>query len=92
LRFLNSGTVKSLLVPGGILLLTASLLANTAWLTLTQPALTFLYYCGITGGILLAWRFHSSRIFLALTVVFLAQQGAAISAGQPPSFQLRFTR
>lgn len=90
MRFLNSGTVKSLLVPGGILLLTASLLANTAWLTLTQPALTFLYYCGITGGMLLAWRFHSSRIFLALTVVFLAQQGAAISAGQPPYIPATF--
>jgi GGDEF domain-containing protein len=84
LRFFNSGTVKSLLVPGGILLLTSVLLVNTGWLTLAPPALTFLYYSGILGGMLLAWRFHSSRIFLALTVIFLAQQGAAVSAG--PSY------
>ena len=84
LRFLSSATIKSLLIPGGILLLFAVLLANTGWLTLAQPALSFLYYSGIFGGMLLAWRFHSSRIFMALTVIFLAQQAAAISAGQPP--------
>jgi len=90
LRFLNSGTVKSLLVPGGVLLLMAALLASSGWLTLAQPALTFLYYSGIIGGMLLAWRFHSSRIFLALTVIFLAQQGAAISAAQPPYIPATF--
>ncbi len=82
--FLNSATLRSLLIPGGILLLIAALLVSTGWLTLAQPALTFLYYSGMVGGMLLAWRFHSSRIFLALTVIFLAQQAAAISAGQPP--------
>jgi GGDEF domain-containing protein len=84
LRFLNSATVRSLLIPGGILLLIAALLVSTGWVTVAQPALTFVYYSGIVGGMLLAWRFHSSRSFLALTVIFLAQQGAAISAGQPP--------
>jgi len=32
---------------------------------------------------LLAWRFHSSRIFLSLLVVFLAQQAVGLFAGQP---------
>src|SRR5262249_23941803 len=32
---------------------------------------------------LLAWRFHSSRTFLALLVVFLAHQAATFAAGQP---------
>jgi len=55
-------------------------LANSGWLTLALPALSFLYYCAVGGGMLLAWRFHSSRTFLALLVIFLAQQ--ATSPGQ----------
>jgi diguanylate cyclase (GGDEF)-like protein len=81
--------VKSLLIPGGILLLVAVLLVNTGWLTLAQPALNFLYYSGIVGGMLLAWRFHSSRIFLALTILFLAQQAASVS-GQAPDIPATF--
>jgi diguanylate cyclase (GGDEF)-like protein len=84
LRVLNSGTLKSLLVPGGIWLLGVVLLVYSGWLTLALPVLSFLYYCAIAGGMLLAWRFHSSRIFLSLLVVLIAQQAAAISAGQAP--------
>jgi diguanylate cyclase (GGDEF)-like protein len=32
---------------------------------------------------LLAWRFHSSRIFLSLFVLFLAQQAVGLFSGQP---------
>ncbi|MFZ0806104.1 MAG: GGDEF domain-containing protein [Candidatus Sulfotelmatobacter sp.] len=68
----------SLFVPGGVLLFTATVLANTAWLTLPLPALTFLYYCAVIGGMLLAWRFHSSRVFFALLILFLAHEGVGI--------------
>jgi diguanylate cyclase (GGDEF)-like protein len=71
-------TTKSVLVPGGVLLLCVAVLVHSAWLTLAPPALNFLYYCGLIGGMLLAWRFHSSRIFLALLVLFLADQGVAL--------------
>ena len=84
MRVLSLGTVKSLFVPGGVWLLAVVLLVYSGWLTLALPVLSFLYYCAIAGGMLLAWRFHSSRIFLSLLVVFLAQQAAAVSAGQPP--------
>jgi diguanylate cyclase (GGDEF)-like protein len=84
LRVLSAGTLKSLFVPGGIWLLGVVLLVYSGWLTLALPVLSFLYYCAIAGGMLLAWRFHSSRIFLSLLVVFLAQQAAAVSTGQPP--------
>jgi GGDEF domain-containing protein len=70
-------------MPGGIVLLGVALLVSTGWLTLTLPALTFLYYCALGGGMLLAWRFHSSRIFLALLVLFLAQQAVGFFSGQP---------
>jgi diguanylate cyclase (GGDEF)-like protein len=73
----NRTTFKSLVVPGGVLLLSVAVLTQTGWLTLAPSALSFLYYCGLIGGMLLAWRFHSSRIFLALLVLFLGQQAIA---------------
>lgn len=69
---------KPLLVPGGFLLLAAAVLIHTGWLTLAPPALSFLYYCALIGGMLLAWRFHSSRAFLALLLLFLAQQAVGL--------------
>jgi GGDEF domain-containing protein len=84
LRVLSSRTVKTLFVPGGVWLLGVVLLMYSGWLNLALPVLSFLYYSAVAGGMLLAWRFHSSRIFLSLLVVFLAQQAAAVSAGQPP--------
>jgi diguanylate cyclase (GGDEF)-like protein len=71
-------TLKSLLVPGGILLFVVAVLVSSGWLTLALPALSFLYYCALIGGMLLAWRFHSSRIFFALVVQFLAQGAIAL--------------
>src|SRR6266576_2429201 len=91
LRVLSAGTLKSLFVPGGIWLLGAALLVYSGWLTVALPVLSFLYYCAIAAGMLLAWRFHSSRIFLSLSVVFLAQQAAAVSTGQPPFISATLT-
>ena len=82
LRTWNRAALKSLLIPGGILLLGVALLLYSGWLTLALPALSFLYYCALVAGMLLAWRFHSSRTFIAFVVLFLAEQaGAASSAG-----------
>ncbi|HKU25058.1 MAG TPA: GGDEF domain-containing protein [Candidatus Sulfotelmatobacter sp.] len=77
--------LRSLLVPGGLLLLGVALLVSTGWLALALPALSFLYYCAIGGGMLLAWRFHSSRIFLCLSVLFLAEGALGLwGSGQMP--------
>jgi diguanylate cyclase (GGDEF)-like protein len=82
MRIWSKATLKSLAVPGGILLVCVILLAHSGWLTLALPALSFLRYCALIGGMLLAWRFHSSRIFLALVTLFLAEQAiAAAGAG-----------
>src|ERR1700676_3610466 len=78
LRMWSKTTLKSLAIPGGILLLGVALLLYSGWLTLAPPALSFLYYCALIGGMLLAWRFHSSRIFFALVVLFLAQESIAL--------------
>jgi diguanylate cyclase (GGDEF)-like protein len=80
--------LRSLLVPGGVLLAALALLPSLGWLTLALPALNFLYYCAIAGGILLAWRFHSSRIFFAVSVLFLADGAIGLwGAGQLPVVQ-----
>jgi diguanylate cyclase (GGDEF)-like protein len=65
--------MKSLLTPGVCLLAVAALLHTG----LLAPNITLVTYafCGATiVGLLLAWRFHSSRIFFALLALFLAQQ------------------
>ncbi len=74
-------TLKSLLLPGGVLLSGVAVLVYSGWLTLALPALSFLGYCALIGGMLLAWRFHSSRIFFALVVLFLAQEAIALFGG-----------
>ena len=56
-------------------------LVSLGWLTLALPALSFLYYCAMAGGMLLAWRFHSSRIFVALCVLFMAESAIALWGG-----------
>ena len=81
MRTLSTTTLKSLAVPGGMMLLGVAVLVYSGWLTLALPALSFLYYCSLIGGMLLAWRFHSSRIFFALVVLFLAQEGIALFGG-----------
>src|ERR1700733_3759784 len=74
-------TLKSVAVPGGVLLLSVAVLVYSGWLTLALPALSFLYYCAMLGGMLLAWRFHSSRTFFALLVVLLVQGGIIVCGG-----------
>src|SRR5208283_2365366 len=76
----SATTLKSV-TPGGFLLLGIAVLLHFGWLTLALPALSFLYYCAVIGGALLAWRFHSSRIFFALVVLFLGEQAIAFSGG-----------
>ncbi|HTY83645.1 MAG TPA: GGDEF domain-containing protein [Silvibacterium sp.] len=48
------------------------------WMTLALPALSLLYDCVALAGVLLAWRFHSSRTFLALLVLFLAREAETL--------------
>lgn len=86
MRIWTKATLKTLAIPGGVLLACMIVLAHSGWLALTFPALSFLRYCALLGGMLLAWRFHSSRIFLALVTLFLAEQ--ALSAAGADGFSL----
>jgi diguanylate cyclase (GGDEF)-like protein len=67
--------MKSLLTPGVCLVLLAVLL-HTGLVTPSPVLIAYAFYGAIVSGLLLAWRFHSSRVFIALLVLFLAQQAA----------------
>jgi GGDEF domain-containing protein len=65
--------MKSLLTPGICLLAVAALL-HMGLVTPNAALVSYAFYGAWIAGLLLAWRFHSSRIFFALLVLFLAQQ------------------
>jgi diguanylate cyclase (GGDEF)-like protein len=67
-------TLTSVLTPGGWVLLGMAIILHAGVVSIPLPVVTFLYYGAFTAGLLLAWRFHSSRIFFALLVLFLAQK------------------
>src|ERR1017187_1642760 len=65
--------MKSLLTPGICLAVLAALL-HTGVLAPNVALVTYAFCAATIAGLLLAWRFHSSRIFFALLSLFLAQQ------------------
>jgi diguanylate cyclase (GGDEF)-like protein len=82
----SKSTLKSLLLPGGILLLVASFLLSAGWIVLPASAIQFSYYAVFATGFLLAWRFHSSRVLFVLLSLFLAQRAVDFfSVGRNPS-------
>jgi diguanylate cyclase (GGDEF)-like protein len=82
----SKGTLKSLVMPGGILLLAAAVLLQGGFLTISAAAVSFYYYAVFLAGILLAWRFHSSRVLFALVSLFLAHRAMDFfSAGRVAS-------
>jgi diguanylate cyclase (GGDEF)-like protein len=52
-----------------------AILLHTGLVSASVGVVTFAFYAALIAGVLLAWRFHSSRIFFALLILFLAQQG-----------------
>ncbi len=82
--------MKSLLMPGVFLLALAALLQAGA-LAPSAALVSYAFYGALVAGLLLSWRFHSSRIFCALVVLFFAQQAISyfsaghLSSGGPGS-------
>ena len=78
--------MKALLTPG-ILLAAVAVLLQTGLIPLGPALVMFAFYCALIAGLLLAWRFHSSRIFLALLSLFLGEQAIAYFSSVPASAQ-----
>jgi GGDEF domain-containing protein len=72
--------MKSLLTPGICLLVVVALL-HTGLVTPSPVLIAYAFYGVLIAGLLLAWRFHSSRTFFALLVLFLAQQAITYFSG-----------
>jgi diguanylate cyclase (GGDEF)-like protein len=66
--------VKALLLPGGICVSVTVLVLNFGLITLAPSAIHFYYYAVFVSGVLLAWRFHSSKVLFALLTLFLAHR------------------
>jgi diguanylate cyclase (GGDEF)-like protein len=73
-NFWTPKTFKSLVLPGALFLVAACVVFQGAFGSIPSAAVHFYFYSVFAAGILLAWRFHSSRILFALCTVFLAQR------------------
>ncbi len=65
--------MKSLFTPA-IWIAAVAILLHTGLVTPSAAFITFALYGALIAGLLIAWRFHSSRIFFALLVLFLAER------------------
>jgi diguanylate cyclase (GGDEF)-like protein len=66
--------MKSLLSPG-VWILAVAIMLHTGLFTPSAALITFALHAALIAGLLVAWRFHSSRIFFGLLVLFLAERG-----------------
>jgi len=79
-------------VPGGLLLALAAALVNGSSSLFQQiaPSLGLYYVATFAAGLLLAWRFNSSRVLFSLLVLLLAHRAVGFYAapGPLPSIEL----
>ncbi len=80
---MNGKTWKAWLVPGGLFLALAAALVNSSLFVPIAPSLGFYYVAVFAAGLLLAWRFNSSRVLFSLLVLLLAHRAVDFfAAGQ----------
>ncbi|MFZ1131967.1 MAG: diguanylate cyclase [Terriglobales bacterium] len=71
---MSGRTWKAWLVPGGLMLTLTTALVNSSLLAQVAPSLVFYYVAVFAAGLLLAWRFNSSRVLFSLLVLLLAHR------------------
>ena len=65
---------KAWLFPGGLLLVLSVVMVSSSLFTLVAPSVGFYYVGAFAAGLLLSWRFNSSRILFSLLVLLLAHR------------------
>ena len=75
-------SMKSLLTPA-IWIAAVAILLHTGMIAPSAAIITFALHAALVVGLLMAWRFHSSRIFFALLVVFLAERAISYYSSFP---------
>lgn len=63
--------IKSIFLPGAVILLLAGVLIETKWLPVSLAAVNFFYYAVFICGTLLAWRFRTTRVLFCLFVLLI---------------------
>jgi diguanylate cyclase (GGDEF)-like protein len=90
----NAKTWKAWLAPGGLVLALTAALVDSSLFVQIAPSLGF-YYGGVfLAGLLLAWRFNSSRVLFSLITLLLAHRAVefySASSGTPAQTSLVFT-
>jgi diguanylate cyclase (GGDEF)-like protein len=77
----NKATLKSLLVPGALILLASMVLLGGGFLPVSASAVDLYYSAVFAAGVLLAWRFHSSRVLFALVFLWVAHRALEFFSG-----------
>jgi len=80
---MHGRTWQAWLVPGGLLLALAAALVNSSLFVQVAPSLGFYYVAVFAAGLLLAWRFNSSRLLFSLLVLLLAHRAVAFFFNGP---------
>jgi diguanylate cyclase (GGDEF)-like protein len=70
-------------VPGGLLLALTAALVNSSFFAQVAPSLGFYYVAVFAAGMLLAWRFNSSRALFSLLVLLLAHRAVEFFSAGP---------
>jgi len=91
-----TGTLKALFVPGGVLLLLATVALRSGLLPLSAAAAAWLLFPALLLALLLALRFRSSRVAMLLvtllaanrTMVYFAAHPAAAGSASRTAFEL----
>lgn len=79
--FKSLPTLKSLTIPGGLLLLATAAMLQSGLFTLTSSVVDSYYAACFGAGMVLAWRFHSSRVAAMLATLFLAERALVFFSG-----------
>lgn len=77
----NRKSLQQLFAPGGVLLFLAVVLLHGGMLTIPASAIDFYYYTVFAAGLLVAWRFHSSRVMFVLLTLLLAHRSLEFFSG-----------
>jgi diguanylate cyclase (GGDEF)-like protein len=80
---MHGRTWKAWLVPGGLLLALVAALVNSSLFIQVAPSLSFYYVAVFAAGLLLAWRFNSSRLLFSLLALLLAHRAVAFFSNGP---------
>ena len=81
MEFWTRRALKSILLPGGVLMLGAVLLLKPGLIPFPPVGISFFYYAVFVAAVLLAWRFHSTRV-LFCAIVLLMSHHAIVSYAQ----------